>query len=182
MIDRDRDQSKAGEAEGVEGFEESVPFERTVLMLVAALETGTIVMVTAVLSVVGVGWFTTLIVASASLAPIALLAAMRLRLRLTDRGLAWRWAPFAWGCVPYEVVESAEAIEVDPMRDFGGWGPKFSFRRPRSFGLIAKRGGAVRVRRTDGKRDLVVSTHEPERLAAALLERAIQREETAAPR
>ena len=50
--------------------------------------------------------------------------------------------------VPLADVASAASIQVDPVRDFGGWGIRWGGHR--RWGVVARRGSAIEVRRRDG--------------------------------
>lgn len=65
--------------------------------------------------------------------------------------------------VPVTDIESAGVAEINPIADFGGWGPRWGSRK--RFGLILHRGEALEVHRRDG-RSLVVTIDGPEDAAA----------------
>ncbi len=68
-------------------------------------------------------------------------------------------------------IEKAGVVQVDPAREFGGWGMRWG--GPGRLGIILRRGEALEVRRTNGK-SLVV-TVSGARTAAALLNSLVQR-------
>lgn len=57
--------------------------------------------------------------------------------------------------VPVDEVEVAEVVEIDPFRDFGGWGLRTG--AGGRTGVVLRRGPAVLVRQTGG-REVVVTT------------------------
>ena len=92
-----------------------------------------------------------LIVYLSALVIVGVLAVGSLFWRVTvDRaGLrAWSLVGFPRFSVPLDQVESASAVDVVPMRDFGGWGIRFG--GARRVGVITRGGEAIEVRRRDG--------------------------------
>jgi hypothetical protein len=148
-------------------------FDRKVLALVAALESTSVVLVGGLVFALGVSAWAFVVVLGLSLGVFASLALMRLRVRLEAAAVRWTWWPFMAGRIAFAAIENVEAITVDAMRDFGGWGPKYSWRSPRELGLVAQSGGGVRITRRDGKRPLVITCASPERVAAAILKRVV---------
>lgn len=73
--------------------------------------------------------------------------------------------------IPLAEVESADAITIDPLRDFGGWGIRWAGRR--RWGIVMRRGEALEVRR-EGDRSLVLTVPHAKD-AAALLNSLAQR-------
>lgn len=71
--------------------------------------------------------------------------------------------------VPLEEVEEATAREVDPLREFGGWGLRTAV--DGTVGVVLRRGGALEVRRTGGRR-LVVTVDDAATACALLNELA----------
>ncbi|MFB7893850.1 DUF1648 domain-containing protein [Microbacterium sp. NPDC056044] len=67
--------------------------------------------------------------------------------------------------VPAADIRSAEAVVVDPMLDFGGWGWRW---RPGRFGVVTRAGGAVSVLRTNG-REFVVTVDDAGTAASLLV-------------
>ncbi|HWR85825.1 MAG TPA: DUF1648 domain-containing protein [Rhodoglobus sp.] len=67
--------------------------------------------------------------------------------------------------VPLEEIAEVGVIEVDAMRQFGGWGVRWG--GSRRWGVITRAGEAIEVRRTDGSR-FVVSAPEAGEGAALL--------------
>lgn len=149
--------------------------ERTVVMVVLAIEVPSIVMVVAVFLHSSAPLWAALVTAGAMLGVPLLLARSRLVVRLEDERLRWTFFPFWRGSVAYANVVAAEVVEVQAMRDFGGWGPKFGMSKSmkRTAGAIARSGPAVRVQRSGRKRDLVLTCDHADELCAALLERAL---------
>lgn len=86
----------------------------------------------------------------------ALASTMSWHLRVDERGFAAR---SALGVprfrVPLEQIAAAEAVRVEPMPDFGGWGVRLG--AGRRTGVVLRAGDAIELTRTDGCR-LVVTT------------------------
>lgn len=83
------------------------------------------------------------------------------------RGLA------AWprAVVPLDEVEHADVAQVDPLRDFGGWGYRVG--RAGRTGIVVRTGEALVVHRSGG-RELVVTVDDARR-GAALLNALVER-------
>ncbi len=73
--------------------------------------------------------------------------------------------------VPLSEVASGAVVNVNPMRDFGGWGIRWGGKG--RLGIILRAGSAIEVRRKDG-RNLVVTVSQAEQ-GAALLNSLAQR-------
>jgi hypothetical protein len=73
--------------------------------------------------------------------------------------------------VPLDQVAEAEAIEVSPFREFGGWGLRGDLKG--RFGVILRTGAAIEVRRGDGSRFIV--TVDGADQAAALMNSLVDR-------
>jgi hypothetical protein len=159
---------------GARTFEERQRLPRKVFVIVGALEFGSIVMVTALLlGTKSPLWVLGVVYLSFGLS-FVVLAAPVLRTWVDDRGVGWNWFPFGWGRISFDEIETVEVEKVDAFGSFGGWGPKLSFQgSPRTFGLIASGERGVRVVRLNGKRHTVITSHKPEELATAILERLV---------
>lgn len=131
----------------------------------------------AVLTVLAVALLPLAALAAAGIAPLFLLLVLLLVLVLTtatmsarvwvdQRGLTVR-SPLGWPrhWVPLAEVAAAAAVDVHPLRDFGGWGYRIG-RGGRS-GVVLRRGPALEVTRGDGRRFVVTVDGAAE--AAALL-------------
>jgi hypothetical protein len=146
-----------------------VPVDRRLLILVVCLEVGTLAMVTGVLIAKGGSPWVLGVVYASILASVLLIASMRTVVRLDDDRLRVSFRPIYWTSIRWSDITDAEPITAEPLRDAGGWGPKF---RKGQTWLLAREGPAVRITRT-GKRPLVVSAPDAETLAVAILERAV---------
>ncbi|WP_127819673.1 DUF1648 domain-containing protein [Microbacterium sp. CPCC 204701] len=72
--------------------------------------------------------------------------------------------------VPLHEVESAEAVVVNPMAEFGGWGWRWA---PGRFGVVLRTGEGLEVRRTTGRSFVV--TVDDAATGAALLQALVER-------
>lgn len=97
----------------------------------------------------------------------------RLRVRVAPERLYWSFRPFWFSALDYDKIGGVTVVEVDPVRDFGGWGVRFG---KGTLGAIAKKGGAVRIQRVGKKRDLILGSDDAEALANAILDRALAAE------
>lgn len=117
------------------------------------------------------------LVYGALLLVIALLVAATLfwRVRVTEEGLEVRSAVgIPRFRIPLADVESASLVEVEPVRDFGGWGLRWG--GPGRFGVVTRRGDGVEVRRRSGR--VFVVTVDDARTGAALLNSLVARRGT----
>ncbi|MGN6426556.1 MAG: DUF1648 domain-containing protein [Leifsonia sp.] len=80
--------------------------------------------------------------------------------------------------VPLQQIASARATTVEPMGDFGGWGIRSGL--DGRFGVVLRRGPALEVERTNGRRFVVTVAGAD--TAAALLQALVERARTAADR
>jgi hypothetical protein len=104
--------------------------------------------------------------AAVSGAIIALLAACRLITEVRRDGLYLRFVPFhrsMWE-VPLANVVKVEARTYSPIRDYGGWGLRRTF-KGRAYNVSGNRG--VRLDFADG-RHLLIGSQRPEELAEAI--------------
>ena len=149
--------------------------EKTVFYIILALEIPSVVMTFAILIAYNAGAGVMLITMGGILLAPTLLLLARLKVRPDDERLRWSFFPFWRSSVAYDAIEGVEVIEVQAMRDYMGWGPKLASHGSMkgTFGAIARSGGAIRIARTDKKRDLVITCDDPETLAAQILDRAI---------
>ena len=79
--------------------------------------------------------------------------------------------------VPLEEVSQARAVDVRPMRDFGGWGVRANTRG--QFGVVLRAGEALEVTRGDGSRFVV--TVDDAASAASLLNTLADRDRDRTP-
>ncbi|WP_069387508.1 hypothetical protein [Cellulosimicrobium cellulans] len=92
------------------------------------------------------------------------------RLEAGPDGLVVRWLGGRPVVVPLDRVERAEVRAVDPLGDFGGWGPRVGLgghRIGEETGFVVRRGPAVVVHVAGGTR-IVVTTRRAEEAAGAL--------------
>lgn len=101
--------------------------------------------------------------------------------RVDENGL-WVNSAAGWPRVhiPLAKITKAEAVEVNPMGEFGGWGLRWA--PGGGMGVVLRRGPGIRVQRTNGK--LFTVTVDDAETGAALLEalRARAGADGAAPR
>ncbi|WP_025157712.1 DUF1648 domain-containing protein [Leifsonia aquatica] len=70
--------------------------------------------------------------------------------------------------LPLAEIGSVRGVSVDPMGEFGGWGMRLA--PGRRFGVVLRRGPAIEVERTDGRRFVVTA---PDAATGAALLRAL---------
>lgn len=91
-------------------------------------------------------------VLSAATFLVAALVAMAVafHVRVDDEGLrVTSVTGFPRVHIPLDEVARAEAVDVDPMWEFGGWGLRWA--PGGGFGVVLRRGPGIRVTRTNGK-------------------------------
>src|SRR5690606_9878098 len=112
-----------------------VPFDRSFLMILYALELSTVVILLAVFLSTGQDpWLMLAVLALILIMPLVMYRFCRLTLTLEDDQLRWVFFPFWAGKIPYAAIESVELCTYSAIGDFGGWGPKSNFKQ---FGLIS---------------------------------------------
>jgi len=147
-----------------------VRIDRRLIILVLALEVGTIVMVTALLLATGGPlWALGAVYGTVALS-VALIASMRTIVRFGDDALRIAFPPVYWKRIPWSDIADAEPVTAQAMRDAGGWGPKW---KGGATWVLAQDGPAVRIKRASGKRPIVVSVPDAEAAAIRILERAV---------
>ena len=98
----------------------------------------------------------------------AILWTMQLRVRVDDRLYIVRLWPTPFKSqVPRREIRDVYAREVDPMRDYGGWGLKGK-RHDLLYSLGGKQAVTVEYRRKGQTRKLTVTTERADELLAAL--------------
>lgn len=110
------------------------------------------------------------------LAVIALVYFAELKTVVRPDGLYVRFFPFHLSEVriaPGE-LEAAEAVEYQPMRDYGGWGIRWS-NAGKAYNVRGNRGVKLTFR-DPGRKPLLIGSNQAEQLAAAV-ESLLQREE-----
>ena len=110
---------------------------------------------------------------------LVLLAASTLvfRVRADESGLTVASvAGFPRFRVPLDEIAAARSTTIEPMGDFGGWGIRSGL--DGRFGVVLRRGPALEVERTNGRRFVVTVAGAD--TAAALLQALVERARTAA--
>lgn len=94
-----------------------------------------------------------------------LMYSMKLVTRLDSSHLVIRFRPLLTRKIPLADIAECEARTYKPLRDFGGWGIRFSFKHGRAYNMFGNRGVQLILR--DDKRILVGSQRADE-LAEAI--------------
>ncbi|HKX45372.1 MAG TPA: hypothetical protein VJP77_01605 [Planctomycetota bacterium] len=90
---------------------------------------------------------------------------LRVEVRVERERLRWRFWPMWGGSVPLADVASVEPVRFRPIRDYGGWGLRWS---PWAGWCVTIGGRAgVRLTRRNGRK-LLLESARPEELAAAI--------------
>lgn len=96
---------------------------------------------------------------------LLLFATARFRVEADERGVRVRTAGAAVLTYNLDEVAAARVVAVDPFRDFGGWGLRFTGKG--RYGVVTAKGPAVQVSMAGGD-VLTISTERAEELAGAL--------------
>lgn len=137
---------------------ERVSWSRAVLIAPAALAIALAAMVAAMVAVIATAtmapggvWFA---VSALVLVAVLLLGTGSWRVSADRRGLAVR-SSLGWPrvTIPLSDIRAAQVVEVNPSADFGGWGWRWDA-AGRS-GIIMRRGPAIQVTRSSGKKFVV---------------------------
>lgn len=104
---------------------------------------------------------------------VSLVVTLSFRVRIGPGGLVVRsLAGWPRVSIPSTDVASARSVEVDPFAEFGGWGVRYGL--DGRYGVVLRRGEAIEVTRTDGRRFVV--TVDDSRTAAAVLATAARKD------
>jgi hypothetical protein len=105
-------------------------------------------------------------IAGGAVVAVALLTTFAFRVRIGPAGLRVR-SLVGWPRIeiPAADIASVRRIEVNPFAEFGGWGVRYAL--DGRYGVVLRRGEAIEVTRTGGRR-FVVTIDDAETAAAAL--------------
>lgn len=112
-----------------------------------------------------------LIAISAAIIAVALalpflLLAVRLSVRVSASTLQVHYAPFFNRRIPLRSIAGCKAVAYQPLRDFGGWGIRFSLTgKGRAYNVSGNRG--VQLELASGKR-LLIGSQRADELASAI--------------
>jgi len=97
---------------------------------------------------------------------LALFLGANLRTEVRDDGLYIRYRPFHFSFhrVPLQDVVQVQAVTYSPLREYGGWGIRYT-RRGKAYNPMGNRG--VKLDYRDG-RHLLIGSQRPDELAAAI--------------
>jgi hypothetical protein len=86
---------------------------------------------------------------------------LKLVVELREKELYLRFFPFPARTVPYQNLKNCQAVEFSPLRDYGGYGLRWSPGKGWAYLIGSKRG--VRLELSDGEKLLIGSQH-PEKI------------------
>ncbi len=90
---------------------------------------------------------------------------LRMTTELTSDGLRIRFVPFYRRIIPLGEIQSIEVREYSAIREYGGWGVRFSAKHGTAYNVSGNRG--IQLVLISGKR-VLIGSQDPERLANAL--------------
>lgn len=97
-------------------------------------------------------------------AAVWLFYALKLITRVDANGVHIRFFPLTRKLIPFDNISSCQARTYHPIREYGGWGIRFS-RKGRAYNVSGDRGVQLEFRQ--GK-PLLIGSQQPEQLAAAI--------------
>jgi hypothetical protein len=95
----------------------------------------------------------------------ALLAVCHLSVEVKDDVLTVRYWPFSNRRIPLSEIASCEVRTYRPIREYGGWGVRYSWANGMAYNVSGNRGVQLVLR--DG-RHVLIGSREPDELLAAL--------------
>ncbi len=71
---------------------------------------------------------------------LSLLFSVNLSWELDTNGFSYRFLPFIWSIkfIPIQEIQSIEVLDIRPLRDFGGWGLRWSFKYGKAYTTSGK--------------------------------------------
>lgn len=71
---------------------------------------------------------------------LSLLFSVNLSWELDTNGFSYRFLPFIWRrkFIPIQEIQSIEVLNIRPLRDFGGWGLRWSFKYGKAYTTSGK--------------------------------------------
>lgn len=96
----------------------------------------------------------------------ALIASIRLIIRVDEDALRVRLVPIWATSIPLDRIERVEPVAYRPLLEYGGWGVRYGIRRGGWAWTIGGNRG-VRLTLAEG-RSILIGTETPEALAAAI--------------
>jgi hypothetical protein len=89
---------------------------------------------------------------------------MKLITEVRSSGLVVRFFPFVKKTISYHTIRSCRAREYRPVKEYGGWGIRFS-RRGRAYNVSGNQGVQLEI---EGEKPLLVGSQQADRLAQAI--------------
>ncbi len=113
--------------------------------------------------------FNTCIILFIALFDYFLLHSMYLEIKIDSSGIHYRYPPMInkWKTLQKEEIEYWEVGKYYPLRDYGGWGYRISFRRKKGKALNVYGNKGLTLQLKNGK-TLVLGTRQQEKLKAAM--------------
>lgn len=96
---------------------------------------------------------------------LVLFAVLRLTVEVRESVLSVRFFPLLRKEIPLAEIAECEARAYRPIREYGGWGIKYGFKRGWAYNVRGNRGVQLRLR--NGKK-ILVGSQRAEELAAAI--------------
>ncbi len=109
-------------------------------------------------------WLMYVLLALFGLGLPAFILSLKLQVTVTDQAVHIKLFPIRTRTVSLDEIESLEAMAYRPLREYGGWGLRHSFRGT-AYTMRGNRG--VKLELKDGT-TLMIGSHEPERLAQVI--------------
>ncbi|MFP4090535.1 MAG: hypothetical protein ACLFUB_18945 [Cyclobacteriaceae bacterium] len=100
---------------------------------------------------------------------LLLLSLSRLRYRLDNSGIHYRFIPFHLReqYIGWDEVREARIRQYDALREFGGWGIRINFSGNKAYNVIGDRGQGLEIEKKNGKK-VLFSTRKPQEISRFL--------------
>lgn len=89
----------------------------------------------------------------------------RVRVEVRRSGVTAAWRPLRKRVLPWTEIVSVEPVHYNPLRDYGGWGIRYSQRKGWAYTMKGNRGVLLTLR---SAKPLLVGTEHADQLAAAI--------------
>ncbi|HLD18041.1 MAG TPA: hypothetical protein VJB99_03115 [Patescibacteria group bacterium] len=92
---------------------------------------------------------------------------MKLKIRIDATGIYFRFVPFhvKWYHLPFSEIEEAVSVTYRPIRDYGGRGIRYGWKKGKAYSLSGNKGIQIKTR----KNELILfGTQHPEEFLKAL--------------
>lgn len=99
------------------------------------------------------------------IATIAILASIKMQIRIDQNKLMFRYIPFinGWREYSFDEIQDMKLIKYSSLRQFGGWGIRYNFDS-----WLYNTGGKYGIKVKVGKKKFILGTYKPEEAEEAI--------------